>query len=418
VLNSIKVTGFKSLRNLDLTLPKFAVLFGPNATGKSNVVDALQALARVATERTLKEALAEPIRGYPTEAFTLPSTGLPGLLRESKAEFSMEADITHVGNDSQPTQRLLYRVAVGIHPPTASLSVTDEFLSRLTKRGEPSLSPRIEPVDPSRLAVRRLTQPGRPRHEPLGDTHSQLSDARFSGEMYPDFERARAEFAGWRAYYLDPRVSMRNPAPPSDTSDIGTLGENIAAYLFVLKHSYKKNYAAVTRALRAVIPSISAVDVDLDERRGTLDISVVQDGIPFSSRVVSEGTLRVLALCAIAVNPRPASLVAFEEPENGVHPRRIESIADLLTSMVMSGKTQLVVTTHSPVFAGAMLRRKLQRPGLIELFVCRRDGSSTVVEPLQDLGLLFGDQQIADALSAPNEDRMLETMLLEGWVDG
>jgi Predicted ATPase len=236
--------------------------------------------------------------------------------------------------------------------------------------------------------------------------------------MYPDFERARAEFAGWRAYYLDPRVSMRNPAPPSDTSDIGTLGENIAAYLFVLKHSYKKNYAAVTRALRAVIPSISAVDVDLDERRGTLDISVVQDGIPFSSRVVSEGTLRVLALCAIAVNPRPASLVAFEEPENGVHPRRIESIADLLTSMVMSGKTQLVVTTHSPVFAGAMLRRKLQRPGLIELFVCRRDGSSTVVEPLQDLGLLFGDQQIADALSAPNEDRMLETMLLEGWVDG
>ena len=142
------------------------------------------------------------------------------------------------------------------------------------------------------------------------------------------------------------------------------------------------------------------------------------EGIPYSSRVVSEGTLRVLALCAIAVNPRPASLVAFEEPENGVHPRRVESIADLLTSMVTAGGTQLVVTTHSPVFAAAMLRRKHERPGLIELFVCRREGSLTVIEPLRDLGLLFSDPQIAEALSAPGEDRILETMLLEGWIDG
>jgi predicted ATPase len=236
--------------------------------------------------------------------------------------------------------------------------------------------------------------------------------------MYPDFERARAEFAGWRAYYLDPRVSMRQPAPPSDTSDIGALGAGIAPYLFMLRNSYPKHYQAVTRALRAIIPSVSSVDVDLDERRGTLDINIIQNGIPYSSRVVSEGTLRVLALCAIAVNPRPASLVAFEEPENGVHPRRVEAIAELLTSLVAAGNTQLVVTTHSPVFAGAMLRRKQDHPGMIGLFTCRREGSVTKVEPLQDLGLLFGDAQIAAALREPDEDRLLATMLIEGWVDG
>jgi predicted ATPase len=417
VLNRFRVTGFKSLNGLDLTLPRLAVLFGPNSSGKSNVIDALQALARLATERTLKEALAEPIRGYPVEAFTLPRGGLPALLRQDQAGFELQADITTTVG-STAGQHFGYRIGVGIHPPTSSLRVTDEFLVRLTKKGDHALSPRIEPVDGGRLAVRRLTQPGQPRHEPLGGAHSQLSDARFSGSMYPDFERLRAEFGGWRAYYLDPRVAMRHPAPPSDTSDIGVLGENIAPYLFVLKNSYPKHYAAVGRAVRAIIPSISSVDVDLDDKRGTLDINIVQDGIPYSSRVVSEGTLRVLALCAIAVNPRPASLVAFEEPENGVHPRRIEAIADLLTSLVASGQTQLIVTTHSAVFAGAMLRRRHETPGLIDLFTCTRDGSLTRVRPLHDLGLLFGDKQIADALSEPDEDRMLTTLLLEGWVDG
>jgi predicted ATPase len=415
VLNHLRVSGFKSLQDVDLSLPRLAVIFGPNASGKSNIVDALQALARIATERTLKEALTEPIRGYAVEAFTLPRGGLPAMLKQEQAVFTLEAELSST-NGQQPGQR--YRIGVGINPSTGSLKVTDEYFTRLSKRAEPILSPRIEPTGDGRLAIRRLTQPGRPRYEALGATNSQLSDSRFSGPMYPDFERTRAEFAGWRAYYLDPRISMRNPAPPSDTSDIGALGEGIAPYLFMLRNSYPKHYQAVSRALRAIVPSVSSVDVDLDERRGTLDINIVQDGIPYSSRVVSEGTLRVLALCAIAVNPRPASLVAFEEPENGVHPRRIEAIAELLTSLVAAGSTQLVVTTHSPVFAGAMLRRKHESPGLIGLFTCRREGSVTKVEPFEDLGLLFGDKQIAAALSEPTEDRLLATMLIEGWVDG
>jgi len=80
MLRRFAVQGFKSLQSVDLGLPRFTVLFGPNASGKSNILDAVQALSRIGTSRTLAEALREPIRGYPIEAFAFPEGGLSALL--------------------------------------------------------------------------------------------------------------------------------------------------------------------------------------------------------------------------------------------------------------------------------------------------------------------------------------------------
>jgi len=63
VLKKLIVKGFKSLENVAVEFPRMAVLFGPNAAGKSNLLDAVQALSRIATSRTLSDALSEPIRG-------------------------------------------------------------------------------------------------------------------------------------------------------------------------------------------------------------------------------------------------------------------------------------------------------------------------------------------------------------------
>jgi hypothetical protein len=57
------------------------VLFGPNAAGKSNLLEAILLFSRLVGERTLSEAFAEGIRGYPLEAFTLVEGGLEQLLK-------------------------------------------------------------------------------------------------------------------------------------------------------------------------------------------------------------------------------------------------------------------------------------------------------------------------------------------------
>ena len=64
MLKRISIENFKSLVKIDqLELPRLAVLFGPNAAGKSNFFDAIQALSRIGSARTLAEALQEPDPG-------------------------------------------------------------------------------------------------------------------------------------------------------------------------------------------------------------------------------------------------------------------------------------------------------------------------------------------------------------------
>ena len=410
MLNRLKVEGFKSLSEAEIKFPRMAVLFGPNAAGKSNLIDAIQALSRLGTEQTLTDALSAPVRGIPLEAFAFPSGGMEGLLKQRSAEFVLEAELA-VGQEAYE-----YRVCVQIAPSSGVLTVGDE---RLVKLRLPSRKPwgvaRIERVD-DELHIRRAKR-GRPNVEPIALNHTKLSDPRLTGSGYQPMERCRRELSGWRTYYLDPRVSMRREAPPKEVHDIGMLGEDIAPFLFRLANEKPKHFEAVKRTLRTLVPNVEQVSVDLDRRRGTLDIMVRQNDVDFSSRVMSEGTLRVLALCAIAVNPWGGSVLAFEEPENGVHPRRLELVAEVLTSLTLDRDRQLIVATHSPLFCDAILKRAKERPEDIGLFNVRRSGCQTEVTAFEATGPLFQSAEISEGLHAVNEDGVFESLIMRGLID-
>jgi predicted ATPase len=424
VLSQFRVQGFKSLLDVELELAPLVVLMGPNAAGKSNILESLLLLSRLVTEQTLAAALEPPMRGYPLEAFSLRETGLEGLLKQERAELTLTAVVRPARiNGKTPPSPLRYRVGVRTQPKAGSLEICDEYLARLTREADPDnikQKPRIERSG-NNLLVRQLGEAGHPRHEPLGLNHTLASNRQYTGEhRYPDFDRLRAELSAWQTYYLDPRVAMREPQPPRETSDIGPRGEWIAPFLYRLKESeaYSKHFRAIGRALRSAIPSIEGLDVDLDPRRGTLDILIRQNGAPFSSRVISEGTLRVLALCCIAGNPWPGELIAFEEPENGVHPRRIEVIANLLASMAQ-GRSQVVVTSHSPTLIAAMLRRARAAPNQVRMYRCTQHGLATEVSAFETKGPLFDDFEISSTLRGPDDEaEIVEAALLRGWLDG
>ncbi len=415
MLKTLHVRDFKSLADVTIDFPRLTVLFGANAAGKSNILDAVQALSRFGTLRTLSDALTEPIRGYPIEAFAFPRGGLPELLSAGRAQFSLSADLV-VGKE-----KYRYEIAVGIEPASGRLSVEREYLAQLTAKGTVKGTPVIEPVDDKNLHIRRKGKQGHPRQEPLGLNHTILSDPRLSGSGYRAVELTRQELSGWRVYYLDPRVAMRAPRPPEEVSDIGLLGEHLAPFLFRLRAERPKDFDAVVRTLRTLIPTVESLDVDLDPKRATLDITVVQDGVSYSSRIISEGTLRVLALCAVAVNPWGGSLIGFEEPENGVHPRRLELIARLLWELAHASEPrgrQVIVSTHSPLFCGALLRLHRERGGDFALLNVSRRAGATVVTPLNLNDDLFADVEIARGLLDPSEEPLLQSLVLQGLTDG
>jgi predicted ATPase len=410
VLSELFIRGFKSLGEISVKFPRLTVLFGPNAAGKSNLLDAIQAFSRIGTSRTLSDALSGPIRGYPAESFAFPKGGLVDLLNMKESLFELKADLD-IGRN-----RYRYRVVVGIQFESGSLVIRDEYLAVLGSKGQPKGNPSIEMVG-DQLRIRRKSKPANPRKEPTGLNYAILSDPRLGGAEYRALEAVRKELSGWRTYYLDPRIAMRTPRPPTDVRDIGVLGIDIAPFLYKLRAEAPKNFEAIKRTLRSLIQSVEDLAVDLDKRRGTLDINIQQAGTQFSSRIISEGTLRVLALCAIVVNPWSGSLLAFEEPENGVHPRRLELIAQLLSSLAIEQKRQVIVTTHSPLFCDAVLKLSQSRPSDIALMNVRQGINGTEVSPFDTTGPLFKDQEIAKALTAGTEDGLFEGLILRGMLN-
>ena len=184
---------------------------------------------------------------------------------------------------------------------------------------------------------------------------------------------------------------MRAPNPVKEVRHIGLMGEELAAFLNTLRALDDRQFRAVEKALHLIIPSVTGIDVGVNEL-GEVELKLVEGEIPVPSRVLSEGTLRVLGLLALGGAKEPPALLGFEEPENGIHPRRIRMVADLLRNRTATGDTQLIVTTHSPTLTDMIPED--------DLYVCRRESGRTVIEPLSVWGPLGTKDHIRKALDA------------------
>ena len=359
MLKSLAVRGFKSLVDVGpIEMAPLTVFFGPNAAGKSNLLDAIQLLSRLAT-RPLPEAIEGPVRGRSLELFSFPDgEGLSGLLKQDHVTLSLRADLEDSSGNS-----LQYDGELGIHPASGKMT--------------------LEYVSGSEAEIRNT-------------------------------------LASFRSYYLDPRIAMRQAEPPREVDDIGPLGESLAPFLYRLKSEQPKVFHSVRRTLSTLIPSVEDLIIDLDPRRGDLNIEIRQNGTIYSSRIISEGTLRVLALICVATNPWGGSLVAFEEPENGVHPRRIELIAEMLGSLALTGspRRQVILTTHSPLFCTSILHLARQHPTQVRMYRTIRENGATRFVAFDPAGPLLADEEIREALTAPTEDAVFEGLLLRGLFDG
>ena len=239
MLKRLRVKNFKSFGDIEIEFPRLAVFFGPNAVGKSNLIEAIQALSRIGTERTLAEALSDQIRGHPAEMFKFQSGGLAELLSSPVARFSIEADLAVGNGTNTSTNNYRYRIVVEIATQSGRITNREEFLSPINKAGEPGGPPVIETGEESFIVHRQSR--GRPLSEELGSNRAFLSDLRFGSPDHLYIEQVRNELSGWQAYYLEPN-RMRDPRPVADVYDIGSSGQNISSFLYKLKSENRKHY--------------------------------------------------------------------------------------------------------------------------------------------------------------------------------
>jgi len=127
-------------------------------------------------------------------------------------------------------------------------------------------------------------------------------------------------------------------------------GANVAEYLIDLRERSPSAFEQITSALRYVLPYASDVEPKVLDagiiRRSYVQLLESKYEIP--GWLMSSGSLRVLPLIATLLDPDPPPVVFIEEVENGLDPRTVGLVVDLMRSAAQSGRSQVIVTTHSP----------------------------------------------------------------------
>lgn len=435
MLRRIHIKGYKSLEDLDVTLSPLTLLFGPNASGKSNLLDALQLLSRIATSRTLREAFEPPYRGKPLESFTMGDGGIEGLLQKETLSFSIEADlelsdslVESVNREIQEMRRpsgdnrnqgggntpgrvrernLRYRVEIEMAPRTGVLRVSDEYLAALNARGEPtgSRKPFLE-AEGDKLTMRLEGQSHPTGYDRYMD-RTILSLPHYPPH-YPHLTAARRELESWLFFYFEPRERMRATGPVKEVQHIGLMGEELAAHLNTLKANNPRQFEAIEKALHLLLPNAEGIKVEVSNL-GEVELSLKEKGTTVPARVLSEGTLRLLGLLALAGIEEPPTMVGFEEPENGVHPGKMDLIAEFLNTRRILGNTQYIVTTHSP--------RLLDCLSLDFLYCTRRKNHKTTISPLRDDVYLRKALRVAESLDTEDSALSISGRILRGDFD-
>ncbi|HWY38729.1 MAG TPA: AAA family ATPase [Bacteroidia bacterium] len=393
MITNIKINGFKSFQNFEMTFTPLTVIAGVNASGKSNLFDALKLLSRLA-ETDLKTAFSEQ-RGNAEELFTQYDDNIYATEMQFTVEMlvNRHIDDNWGGNAELNNTRLKYTLKIARSKSEygfQSLNIAYESLEKIkpeddkwakeilsstkdakqlwkTLRAGGSKEPFIKVEKEGEILAIKIRQDG--GHGGKATPANAAVQTVLGGINSVDFKHAFAakeEMRSWKFLQLNPD-DLREPTKQDVglKDEITQSGKNLAAVLFRIKQRDAYAMKEISRKLNSFLPGFTDVEVldDSPNRQYVIKLKG-EDGKVFSSRVLSEGTLRILALCVLGYDNEHTGLLCFEEPENGIHPFRIDAIAQLLKNLSVDFKSefdflrQVIVNTHSPVLISTLIKWK------------------------------------------------------------
>lgn len=328
---------------IGIALGSLNVLIGPNASGKSNLVEILGLLASL--PRDLQKAIREG--GGSAEWLWKGGLKPPGTAEVAVVASGYGKAVLH------------YRLKLALQG--SRLAILEEVLEDLS-HPDAVLVPKRSPVTEVDLV---FVQP------------SVLEQIRDPID-YPgltDFALRLHRIRLYRGWNLGRDSSIRRPQLADLPEDfLMEDGSNLALVLNDLE-----NRPGVKRLLLEKLQRFyqGVENFTTKVQGGTVQIFFHEEGLsqPVSAARLSDGTLHYLCLLAILCHPSPPPLICIEEPEVGLHPDIIPEIAKLL--LEASQRTQLVVTTHSEMLVSALS----EVPEAI--IVCERGNNGTQLRRLE-----------------------------------
>lgn len=393
MLTRLRVQGFKSLADAEVRFGPFTCVAGTNGAGKSNLFDAILFLRDLADHSIVEAAHRVRDRSGSKRTdlralFTRTPDGfVPNIVLE--ADFIVPSEVVDdFGRRTKPsTTFLTYRLElryVGSDEFNERIELVREELTYLSRRSARSRvgfpvskefaatafkGERRAPYITTELtdggSVIKISQDGnqgRPSQVPASNSPRTVLGSANTDER-PTILAARRELQSWRLLQLEPS-KLRASDEFSDDPYITWEGAHVPSALERIKR-----YEEISNRVATLLPEVKSVSVDVDMTRRTKTLALEQrNGLIHKARALSDGTLRFLALAAMAFDPEATGLICLEEPENGIHPSRVPAILSLLREMAVdplfpveedNPLRQVIVNTHSPVVVRNLLPDEL-----------------------------------------------------------
>ncbi|CAM5776063.1 hypothetical protein LMIY3S_05338 [Labrys miyagiensis] len=169
---------------------------------------------------------------------------------------------------------------------------------------------------------------------------------------HPRVTALRRFITGWYVSYLSVADTRGQPeAGPEER--LSRTGDNLANVVQFLSEQHPERLDQIFRALRQRVPQVERVWAEtMPDGRLLLSIKDAPFENPILARFASDGTLKMLAYLVLLYDPQPPPFIGLEEPENFLHPRLLQELAE--EARGATARSQLLVTTHSPFFINAL----------------------------------------------------------------
>ena len=375
MLTRFEVSGFKNLRDVVVDFGPFTCIAGPNGAGKSNLFDAIQLLS--ALSRTSFSRAFGEIRAGGGQRGTVRSMLSPRVLAgEENLRLAAElivpgtTEIVHrspfmttgaVRRNVRPHNTFLrYEIELSVDDSDGvapRLGIVRESLAPLRMESLPEPMRAVcadYVVSESWSDIFATCSDENPRRDgtvfvdiidQIDDEEMGLVDIVNSVEIdgtkaavlsmtdlvvAPEVRAVRREMASWRFLSLEPSA-MRAADDVDEVGPISATGAHVPAFLH--RREQRTGSAVCDEVRRAVSALVDIRSLQVVPNGDFLELRArLGEGPELPARSLSDGTLRFLTLAALGVSD-DIGLIALEEPENGIHPAKIEAMLGLLRSL-------------------------------------------------------------------------------------
>lgn len=379
VIEELRLTAFKSFRNATVQLSELTLIIGRNGSGKSNMLDALEVLSRLATGDDVRDVLdggrrdMGPVRG-----------GVEGCAPRGSTDFAVGCTV-RTGPDL-----VTLDVRIQVEPQVQIMS--EQMCVQTGKRWRTLLE--TDQPDPDRSDIDTRWWNNRQGKNPvLPFRSSRLLTAQVptrvplkteAGKLvHRSAEQVLQALTG--VFHLDPVPHLMRQYVPERDVVLRRNAENISAVIRHLKATDRPAFKELLTLLQS-LPDQELKDLVVERSTlGDVMLAIKERQssrmVTIPARLMSDGMLRFLAIATALLTASQQEVLGksspeasggrtlvVEELENGLHPSQASRVLELLVRQAREKSVQTVATTHSPALLSALEGR--EHDGVV---VCDRE---------------------------------------------